>query len=168
MEGDLKKPSLGAICLLQSVPQIHFFKFRELSNLILEGDVEKPSLGAICLLQSVPQIDSFLFKFRELSNLILEGDVEKPVLPYILKRIIRCNLLIAVGSPKSNCPSKKTWTFDSNLISKGIYSSQMYHFGVWSRFTQKCSKRDLQKSLYRCNLLIAVGSPKFIILIMIL
>ena len=58
-KGDLEKPSLGAICLLQSVPQIHFFKFRELSNLILEGDVEKPSLGAICLLQSVPQIDSF-------------------------------------------------------------------------------------------------------------
>ena len=52
-------PSLGAICLLQSVPKIHFFEFRELSNLILEGGVEKPSLGAICLLQSVPQIHFF-------------------------------------------------------------------------------------------------------------
>ena len=59
LEGDLKKPSLGAICLLQSVPQIHFFKFQEISNLILEGDLEKPSLGAICLLQSVPQIHFF-------------------------------------------------------------------------------------------------------------
>ena len=55
----VKMPSLGAICLLQSVPQVHFFKFRELSNSILEGDVEKPSLGAICLLQSVPQIHFF-------------------------------------------------------------------------------------------------------------
>ena len=75
-------PSLGAICLLQSVPKIQIVSQKNSGgfdiDLILEGDLKKPSLGAICLLQSVPQIH--FFKFRELSNLILEGDVEKPSL----------------------------------------------------------------------------------------
>ena len=60
LEGDIEKPSLGAICLLQSVFQIQSVSHKNSGgfdiNLILEGDLEKPSLDAICLLQSVPQI----------------------------------------------------------------------------------------------------------------
>jgi len=63
--------------------------------------------------------------------LILDGDLNR-------KAIIRCNLLIAVGSPNSNCPTKNSKGFDINLILEG----DLY-----------------RKAIITCNLLIAVGSP---------
>ena len=69
LEGDLEQPSLDAICLLQSVPQIQIVSQKNSGgfdiNLILEGDLEKPSLDAICLLQSVPQIQIVSQKTQE-------------------------------------------------------------------------------------------------------